>query len=112
MAEKTDMTADELLALIGDAPDGSHPDEWLPRDKTWHAERLNWIREVEALRAMIAGRADLLVAIKRAANAIAAASSHVPSTMNKQMDLAWSTAQDAIAKAEALAPAAKGADGR
>lgn len=38
---------DKLLALIGEAPEGSHPDEWLPRDSTWHKERANWLREVE-----------------------------------------------------------------
>jgi len=45
--------AAEVLALIhsiGHSPKGSHPDEQGPRDRTWHAERQNWIREVERLR--------------------------------------------------------------
>ena len=38
-----------LLELIGEPPEGSHVDEWEPRAKTWHEERLNWIEEVEFL---------------------------------------------------------------
>ena len=40
----------DLLAMIGEPPAGMHPDEWKPRAKTWHEERLNWIGEVNALR--------------------------------------------------------------
>jgi hypothetical protein len=39
----------ELEALIGQPPEGSHPDEWYPRARTWHAERLNWSKEVAGL---------------------------------------------------------------
>lgn len=39
-----------LRNLIGVPPEGSHPDEWNPRDATWHQERLNWISEVNGLR--------------------------------------------------------------
>ena len=42
-----------LRDLIGEAPQGSHPDEWLPRDTTWHKERLNHLQEAESLRAHI-----------------------------------------------------------
>ena len=42
-----------LRTLIGDPPEGSHPEEWLPRHATWHGERANWIGEVEHLRAHI-----------------------------------------------------------
>ena len=44
---------EELEALIGQPPKGSHPDEWRPRDKTWHRERLNWAQEVDRLRAQL-----------------------------------------------------------
>jgi hypothetical protein len=43
----------ELERLIGQPPEGSHPDEWLPRAETWHQERANWADEVERLRAHI-----------------------------------------------------------
>lgn len=65
-----------------------------------HGDRSHAAAESWANARLIAAAPELLVSLKRAANAVAAASSHVPSTMNKQMDLAWSTAQDAIAKAE------------
>jgi hypothetical protein len=42
---------EELLKLIGEPPEGSRPDEWFPRDATWHKERLNWAAEVRQLRA-------------------------------------------------------------
>jgi hypothetical protein len=41
----------DLQRLIGQPPEGSHPDEWKPRGATWHQERLNWQAEVERLRA-------------------------------------------------------------
>lgn len=44
---------EELEALIGQAPAGSHPDEWKPRAATWHEERQNWMTELEALRAEV-----------------------------------------------------------
>lgn len=45
---------DKLRAQIGTPPDGSHPDEQIPRAGTWHQERLNWISEIETARAYIA----------------------------------------------------------
>jgi hypothetical protein len=45
--------ADELqyvMNLIGNPPPGSHPHEWVPRDRTWHQERLNALAEIERLR--------------------------------------------------------------
>jgi hypothetical protein len=45
-----------LEALIGQPEIGAHPDEWLPRGATWHAERKNWEAEVERLRAALRGR--------------------------------------------------------
>lgn len=39
-----------LTDLIGKPPEGSHPDEWQPRDSTWHGERRNWIAETDKLR--------------------------------------------------------------
>lgn len=42
-----------LKGLIGYppvGPDGAGPEEWYPRALTWHAERQNWIEEVERLR--------------------------------------------------------------
>lgn len=42
-----------LRALIGEPPEGSHPDEALPRSVTWHKERQNWISEVDQLRGHI-----------------------------------------------------------
>lgn len=39
-----------LSDLIGKHPDGTHPDEWMPRAATWHRERLNWIEETERMR--------------------------------------------------------------
>ena len=47
---------------VGFAPEGSHPDEQKPRAETWHAERLNWIAEVNQLRAQV----DALTAEARA----------------------------------------------
>jgi len=47
-----------LRKLIGDAPEGSHPDEWLPRHATWHGERANWQGEVERLRAHAASQGE------------------------------------------------------
>lgn len=44
-----------LRAQIGFAPEGSHPDEQVPRAETWHRERLNWIAEVASLRYALAG---------------------------------------------------------
>ena len=44
----------ELEAERGTLPDGAHPDEAKPRDKTWLAERANWSAEVERLRARVA----------------------------------------------------------
>lgn len=41
---------EELESLIGQPPEGSHPDEWKPRAETWHQERLNWEQEVKRLR--------------------------------------------------------------
>jgi hypothetical protein len=41
-------TIAELRAEIGTAPEGSHPDEQKPRDRTWHQERLNWQGECDA----------------------------------------------------------------
>lgn len=42
-----------LRGLIGLPPEGFHSDEWFPRDKTWHAERQNWIAEVNMLRSLV-----------------------------------------------------------
>lgn len=42
-----------LRAEIGKPPEGSHPDEQVPRAATWHKERLNWIVEVEKLRSAL-----------------------------------------------------------
>jgi hypothetical protein len=39
-----------LRNLIGEPSAGSHPDEALPRDKSWHGERRNWEAEVRSLR--------------------------------------------------------------
>ncbi len=39
--------------LIGVSPEGSHPDEQLPRSSSWHRERLNWIAETKVLREYI-----------------------------------------------------------
>ena len=49
------QVADELAAQIGTPPEGSHPDEALPRSTTWHQERANWLAETEQMRAHIAG---------------------------------------------------------
>jgi len=46
-------TWDELVALIGRPPEGCDADEWMPRDVTWHQERLNWIKETAGLRTFI-----------------------------------------------------------
>ena len=48
------QVADELAAQIGTPPEGSHPDEALPRSATWHEERANWLAETEQMRAHIA----------------------------------------------------------
>ena len=53
MFEQFAAYAVQLRKLIGDAPNGSHAEEWLPRHATWHGERANWIGEVERLRAHI-----------------------------------------------------------
>ncbi len=53
MFEQFAAYAVRLRALIGDAPEGSHPDEWLPRHATWHGERANWQGEVERLRSAL-----------------------------------------------------------
>jgi hypothetical protein len=45
---------------VGFAPEGSHPDEQKPRAETWHGERLNWIAEVNQLRAQVDGLNALL----------------------------------------------------
>lgn len=52
-ADDRDM-AHVAAALIGYPPEGSHPDEWMPRAETWHRERQNWQAEVERLRQEIA----------------------------------------------------------
>ena len=57
LAEQMKLRAD-LETLIGQPPEGSHPDEWKPRAETWHQERLNWEAEVGQLRAHIAGAAS------------------------------------------------------
>lgn len=44
------LTSHCLEKLIGEPPEGSHPDEWKPRAETWHQERQNWSDEVLALR--------------------------------------------------------------
>ncbi len=48
------QVADELATQIGTPPEGSHPDEALPRSGTWHQERANWLAETDQLRAHIA----------------------------------------------------------
>lgn len=53
MKHDNEYTKEFLQLLIGQPPEGSHPDEWGPRADSWHAERLNWINEVERLRAEI-----------------------------------------------------------
>ena len=45
--------ADALGAKIGQAPEGSHPDEQEPRGATWHDERQNWQSEVARLTAEV-----------------------------------------------------------
>jgi hypothetical protein len=49
-----EMTADELRELIGEPPEGSHPDEIMPRAETFHAERLNALQEIYVLRDTLA----------------------------------------------------------
>ena len=49
-----------LTDLIGKPPEGSHPDEWQPRDATWHKERQNWINETDKLRASIEAKTAVL----------------------------------------------------
>jgi len=44
----------ELLMLIGNPPEGSHEDEWLPRAGTWHQERVNMLAEIAKLRTTMA----------------------------------------------------------
>jgi cytochrome c556 len=51
-----DGAAKQLEDLIGQAPEGSHPDEQVPRAETWHAERVNWKAEVERLRTALSDR--------------------------------------------------------
>jgi hypothetical protein len=46
--------AQRLEREIGKPPEGSHPDEAKPRAATWHAERLNWIEEMERTRKVAA----------------------------------------------------------
>lgn len=52
-AEYNDLAAKHVAMqkLIGEPPEGSHPDEMLPRASTWHAERANWALELDQLRA-------------------------------------------------------------
>lgn len=38
-----------LNDLIGQPPADSHPDEWKPRDTSWHKERLNWQAQIKRL---------------------------------------------------------------
>ena len=54
LAEQMKLRAD-IETLIGQPPEGSHPDEWKPRAETWHQERLNWEAEVGQLRSLSAG---------------------------------------------------------
>lgn len=78
-----------LRKLIGDAPEGSHPDEWLPRHATWHGERANWQGEVERLRAHAAsqgeaeqgregGRAEDIALVRRELDAMAHSNAYGP----------------------------------
>ncbi len=77
LAEQMKLRAD-LETLIGQPPEGSHPDEWKPRAETWHAERLNWIGEVEALRVHIESlRVSANVAVQVAAE-LRVAATRVP----------------------------------
>lgn len=48
MVAESELWDGGLRAEIGTAPDGSHPDEQKPRDRTWHQERLNWQAECDA----------------------------------------------------------------
>lgn len=60
-----DRELEELRALIGVPPVGSHPDEWKPRAATWHQERRNWIQEVEHLQQELDSYSDTVGGLLR-----------------------------------------------
>jgi hypothetical protein len=62
-ATRSALEAADLKAAIGQPPIGSHPDEANPRAATWHAERLNWIAEVDGLRVQITGQAEKITSL-------------------------------------------------
>lgn len=63
------QAADDLATQIGTPPEGSHPDEALPRSGTWHQERANWLAETDQMRAYIAGVEQRLKAAQDEAKA-------------------------------------------
>lgn len=67
MKRDIEHTTESLKRLIGQPPEGSHPDEWGPRADSWHAERLNWQNEVQRLREANIALSIKLDAIENAA---------------------------------------------